>query len=230
MDPTPISYGGYTNHVAYVRTDEAYFLVGWYVNGVWKTTSLGSDSTTEAYFSPDPLSGSISGTTYEIKAVAQPWNEGAENDFDSYTITVYEPITNSGWGSQDNDEVNADVWGYVSIDRHYYSSPSVFAYFSTNAYSNEREFSTLARRRHTIYGDAAKNIHILGGDAHDRSHDVSIGQRLGSLADMTGYRISHSLAGRPQIQYWADTYHRLRVEGINHRFISSDISFEHEEP
>jgi hypothetical protein len=91
------------------------------------------------------------------------------------------------------------------------------------------EFRALARRRHTVYGDAAKNIRILGGDAHDRSHDVAIGQRLGNLASMTEYVISHSLQGRAEQTYWADTYHRLKVRGISHRFISSDISFKHKE-
>jgi hypothetical protein len=91
------------------------------------------------------------------------------------------------------------------------------------------EFRALARRRHTVYGDAAKNIRILGGDAHDRSHDVAIGQRLGNLASMTEYVISHSLQGRAEQTYWADTYHRLKVRGISHRFISSDISLENEQ-
>ena len=207
----------------YVETDDPYLSV------VWSDTSWGDGNEPVATLRLPSLSGSLQGTTYEIEALAESWPDGQDSHSRSYTITVYQSITNSGWGSEDDAAVNADVWGSVSIDRHYYSFPSVFAYFSTNAYSDEREFSTLARRRHTVYGDAAKNIHILGGDAHDCSHDVAIGQRLGNLASMTEYVISHSLQGRAEQTYWADTYHRLKVRGISHRFISSDISLENEQ-
>lgn len=213
----------------YVETDDPYLSVVWSINGVYRDTSWGDGNKTVASLSISSLSGSLQGSTYEIEALAESWPNGQHSDSRSFTITVYQSITNSGWGSEDDAEVNADVWGSVSINRHYYSSPSVYAYFSTNAYSNETEFRALARRRHTVYSDAAKNNRILGGDAHDRSHDVAVGQSLSSLADMTEYVIAHSLAGRPQIQYWADTYHRLKVDGINHRFISSDISFDHEQ-
>ena len=213
----------------YVETDDPYLSVVWSINDVYEDTSWGDGNEPVATLRLPSLSGSLQGTTYEIEALAESWPDGQDSHSRSYTITVYQSITNSGWGSEDDAADNADVWGSVSINRHYYSSPSVFAYFSTNAYSNEMEFRALARRQHTVYADAAKNIRILGGDAHDRSHDVAIGQRLGNLASMTEYVISHSLQGRAEQTYWADTYHRLKVEGINHRFISSDISFKRKE-
>ena len=92
------SYGGYEDHTgylyhtAYVETDSPYLFVYWYVDDVYQSVSGGPS--TDAYFSPNPLSfpGSSDGTTYTIEAVAYQYD--AENnlmlsDTSSYSVTVY---------------------------------------------------------------------------------------------------------------------------------------------
>ena len=81
---------GYLYHTAYVKTDEPYFMVDWYINGVYKSTSWGANDKTEAYFSPDTsyYPGTHTGTDYVIKAIAWAW-VGGEEDTDNYTVTVY---------------------------------------------------------------------------------------------------------------------------------------------
>ncbi len=80
---------GYLYHTARVETNEPYFMVDWYINDVWKSTTWGADDETEAFFSPltGNYPGSHNGTDYVIKAIAYSW-EG-EKDTDNYTVTVY---------------------------------------------------------------------------------------------------------------------------------------------
>lgn len=85
------SYGGHTGHFAYLETDEAYFLVDWYVDGSLRHTNLGNGTTTQASFTPDPIYGAYGGVDYTIKAVAEPW-EGEGSKSASYTLTVYKSV------------------------------------------------------------------------------------------------------------------------------------------
>ena len=205
-----------------MRTDEAYFLVGWYVNGVWKTTSLGSDSTTEAYFSPDPLSGSLSGTTYEIKAVAQPWNEGTENDSDSYTITVYEPKIDSGTGT------NTGVWGIAKLSRQYYSHPNITMVGYVYAYNDTgRPYTGFARFKHHVDGPG---VHLRTERDKPELSFSGNGGTYGSYPESISHSIENGTSGQ---RYTSWAYIRLKASGHNANniaveddwFVENSVSF-----
>ena len=87
------SWYDYLPHGASLSTDEPYYAVSWYVDGVYVGTNGGGNpEDTEAYFGFYNLTGSSTGTTYTIRAEA--WSIGtAENpsvsDTATYTLTVY---------------------------------------------------------------------------------------------------------------------------------------------
>ncbi len=83
----------YLSHGASLSTDEPYYAVSWYVDGVYVGTNGGGNpEDTEAYFGFYNLTESGTGTTYTIRAEA--WSIGTpENpsvlDTATYTFTVY---------------------------------------------------------------------------------------------------------------------------------------------
>ena len=83
-------------HLVYVRTNEPYRIIDWYIDDMYQESNVVDDVKTEAYFWPYWLTGSGTGTTYTIKARA--WSvvnagENQEHDIASYTITVYQLYT-----------------------------------------------------------------------------------------------------------------------------------------
>lgn len=89
----------YPYHFAHVKTSDPYYSVEWYVDGVYKKSSYGERNNPkfDAYFYPFPIDGSITGQNYTIKAVAYPMDDedpnGTTNATESYTLTVFQPIT-----------------------------------------------------------------------------------------------------------------------------------------
>lgn len=80
------SYGGICYHTAYVNTDAPYFMIDWYVDSEWKSTTQGHSDNTDAYFSPSDIPGNTEGITYNIEAVAYSF-DGVETR-ESYDVTV----------------------------------------------------------------------------------------------------------------------------------------------
>ncbi len=87
------SWYDYLPHGASLSTDEPYYAVSWYVDGVYVGTNEGGKpEDTEAYYGFSNLTGSRTGTTYIIRAEALSIGT-AENpsvlDTATYTLTVY---------------------------------------------------------------------------------------------------------------------------------------------
>lgn len=150
MEP---SYGGYEDHTgclyhaARVETDEPYFMVDWYINDVWKSTTWGADDETVAYFFPNTSDypGTHNGTDYVIKAIAWPW-EG-EKDTDNYTVTVY---------SRFRIVRLTDAYGTSGVAYDYGSGASFLARIETSEPYSSIDWSVDGVRQHTTLGDGVK--------------------------------------------------------------------------
>ncbi len=139
------SYGGYYDytgnlyHSAYVKTDEPFFVVDWYINEKYIDSSWGDNVTTDAYFSPNNLDypGSPFGISYTIKARAWPLEDdadGDDSDTESYSVTVYTyPKTETQFGNHTGAEL------YASIDVGWNGhSAEVTASASVKSYSENQ--------------------------------------------------------------------------------------------
>lgn len=92
-------------HLAYVRTDDPYYIIDWYIDDVYQESDAGDNVETEAYFWPYWLTGSGTGKTYTIKARARSLANADgdhEEDIASYTITVYQLFINNIGPSTDS--------------------------------------------------------------------------------------------------------------------------------
>lgn len=151
--------GGVIYHTAYVRTDEAYYTITWYVGGNYAGYSSGDNQTTEAWFSvPSGLSGSLTGTAYEIKAVALSLEDddgNHESDSDSYTLTVFEPTIVEVTGKE------TDVEATLTVHRHYYRHPMIYADLSASAY-NPLDEDEIGKRLATRYVAAEFQLTVSG--------------------------------------------------------------------
>ena len=120
------SYGGYEDnsgylyHTAYIKTDQPYYTVHWFINDVLVEVTPGGyegdeDGPTEAYFSPNTSDypGSLSGTNYTIKAIAWDQEDHSDDlsDTDSYDVVVYKAIFDSSVGDI------TDVYGGASLKK-----------------------------------------------------------------------------------------------------------------
>lgn len=97
-------YDNYLYYAYHAETDEPYYAVSWYVDGVYVATSPGSAGKTDAYFYPtaSDMPGSLVGTEYEIKAVA--WSIGTPevpsvSDTDTRHVWVFCPIHDNSIGT-----------------------------------------------------------------------------------------------------------------------------------
>ncbi len=117
-DTEDTSYGGYTYHMAYLKTDVPYTAVDWYIGDwQWQESDMGDGVTTTAYFCPyDKIPGVIKGKKYTITAKA--WFEGS-HDIKSYTVRMFEPIWLYGTGP------NTGARGTVEISRFYYDGSQI---------------------------------------------------------------------------------------------------------
>jgi hypothetical protein len=216
---------GYIMHIADVETDEPYFLVDWYVNEVLQTTSLGDGSTTDATFClPDPVSGSVRGETYTIKATAESW-DGEETDSRSYTVTVYDPIIVSG------TKTNTGVWGYSRLSRQYLSGTTIDIdcyVYASNSTDLVRE--GFYRFRHTVSGPGV-NVSRLQEHIHEDPEEDDIAANGGTYGPYDSSSLSISIAGAESDQhYTSDAYVRLVVSGQkNGEHVEDHWKVEHRE-
>lgn len=122
---TETTFDGNRNwNYVYIKTNTPYIWIEYYVtqndNREWADESWGDTVTTEAYFAPWWLRGSVTGETYEIEVVANALDENFNilSDSKSYTLTVFEPIIEEGYKK-------LGVWGRAKLSRQYYSHPYV---------------------------------------------------------------------------------------------------------
>ena len=197
---------GYILHIADVETDEPYYLVDWYVNGVQQDISFGDGEVTDASFClPDPVSGSISGETYTIKAVAEPW-EGEGSASRSYTVTVYDPIIVSG------TKPKTGVWGYSRLSKQYLSGTSI----NVNCYIYASNSTNLIR---TGTGRFKHEVRDPGGNVVDDPVEDQPVSTFGP-GETYGPHYQDSLSvsignGDPDEQFTSKVYVRLGVRGQN---------------
>ena len=198
---TTYSNDGYIMHIADVETDEPYFLVDWYVNEVRQTTSFGDGNTTDATFClPDPVSGSIRGATYTIKAFAEPW-EGDGNDSRSYTVTVYDPKIDSGTGT------NTGVWGYSRLSRQYLSGTSINV--DCYIYANNSTGATWEGLGRFIHDVRDSNDNIIAAPEEDQpTRSITPGNTYGPYHDSS---LSVSISGALGKEFESRVYVKLIV-------------------
>lgn len=117
------SYGGFIYHTAYVRTSQDLDSVEWYVDGELVYTDIMSNNSTESYFSPYWLEGSLQGDEYLITAVAissrdEDRDGNADTHSRSYVLQVWKPTVEGLTPNHTNTS------GYVEISRLYYDPAS----------------------------------------------------------------------------------------------------------
>ena len=192
---------GYILHIADVETDEPYFLVDWYVNEVWQTISFGDGNTTDATFClPDPVSGSIRGATYTIKAFAEPW-EGDGSDSRSYTVTVYDPKIDSRTGT------NTGVWGYSRLSRQYLSGSTIDV--DCYIYANNSTGATWEGLGRFIHEVRDSNDNIIADPEEDQpTRSITPGNTYGPYHDSS---LSVSISGAPGQNFKSSVYVKLVV-------------------
>lgn len=110
------------SHYVYAKTDKPFYVVEWYVNGVYVGYSPGANEgeengPTEASCYFEVGTGTISGTTYTITAKAWDQEDHSDDlsDTASYEVTVYKPIVLT----KPNPKKLDDVSGRAELSRHY---------------------------------------------------------------------------------------------------------------
>lgn len=126
MEPMYGSIDSDFGHAVYLETDSPYYVVEWYVDGEWAWSSIGGaegEGPTQATFYTGWISGSVTGTSHTVKAVAWPQgNADPEfSDSDSYTFYIFQPIIVEKEGKKTGVEATLEV------NRHYYRHPWVYA-------------------------------------------------------------------------------------------------------
>ena len=151
-------YGGSNgvSHYAYAKTDKPYYVVQWYVNGVYVGYSPGANEgeengPTEASCYFEVGTGTISGTTYTITAIAtdQENHNDDLSDTDSYEVTVYKPITKT----DPTPKMLDDVYGRAELSRHYRNGNDVIMDYYVTVYyhgDEEVEYRVTTENKNTV--------------------------------------------------------------------------------
>ena len=139
-------------HVAYLRTDEPYYSVTWYVNNVQSGYNYGGHVETEAYFLPHWLTGSIRGEEYVIKAVACRMDKNPlSRDTDSYKLVVWKPVIKQG-------VERIDVYGYAELTKQYYKDGVITTSQYVHARGGPRGGHLFWRFTHEVLGPNNERI------------------------------------------------------------------------
>lgn len=120
-----------TCHTAYLKTDVPFYSVLWYVDGNYAGYSYGGHEWNQAWFTPNPITGSIKGVKHTIEATAI-WIEDdgtTHRDTESYTVRMFESI----WLSETGESTGA--YGYAEISRLYYNGTHIIMDSYTYAYN-----------------------------------------------------------------------------------------------
>lgn len=103
-------------HSAYVRTDEPFAGVNWYVDGIWVDTTLGNGIKQDAYFNPYWLTGDVTGNDYDLEVFVYKWDgDLPDSDSRTWTVTVFEEKIDSGTKN------TIGAYGYARVSRCHWS-------------------------------------------------------------------------------------------------------------
>lgn len=133
-------------HLAYIETDEPYYIIDWYIDDVHQESDAGDNVKTEAYFWPYWLTGSGTGTTYTIKARARSLENADgdhEEDIASYTITVYQLFAN--YIGPSTDSQNYCFTGNTHNGQIEVNQPYLYVYWYVKG-PNETGYGTLVKK------------------------------------------------------------------------------------
>ncbi|RKU09003.1 hypothetical protein C6501_15765 [Candidatus Poribacteria bacterium] len=141
-DTEDTSYGGYTYHMAYVRTDKPIYYVGWSIDGTHvHGETLDSTTNYASYYPYDKIPGTLQGSKYTIGVKVWEWDADAEefrSTTASYKVKMFQPKweteVHGGGGQQ-----HPDVSGYVELTRHYFDGTNIImeGYVSANNGSDD---------------------------------------------------------------------------------------------
>ena len=172
-DTEDYSYGGYTYHMADVRTDKPIYYVFWNINGGnGYSETLGGTTNYASYFpcyDPTPSSripGSIKGINYRISVEVWEWDVDAEvfrSATASYKVRMFESVSISDTkyprGIHNEDKLGDGIYGSVTLSRHYHDGQSIVV--DGSVYARNRTNMTLDASvfyRHTRFGEDGRTI------------------------------------------------------------------------
>ncbi len=221
------SYNGETYFTFYVRTNEPYGGLLWYVDGDSKGGTIGDGNSQAHYFGLN-LPGSIKGNTYEIEVFAVGLDPNGNlvlptdnTDTETYDFTVLQPKweteVHGGGGQQ-----HPDVFGYVELTRHYFDGTNIImeGYVFANNRSNET-IRCSAQFKHTWNKNPFKP---LEDDAP--SDDVASGGSYGPHSTDT-MLLNFPVGG---LIGEGDSYtlnaHLHMITGLDHRHVDSTNTFD----
>lgn len=203
-------YGYY--HTAYIRTDEPFYDINWYLDGHYVGRTDGNNIKTEVYFNFFGL-GSIKGKKYTIKATA--WSMDADgntaSDTKFYEMTIFTPAYKSKC-------IGDGICGHVELTRQYYdgSSIAVDYYAYADKLTKGKSFAS------TVYTHAVSGIgHIERRHPTDEfmnaiSHQIGPNREPYSHSDTIAFGDVGS--GTVDGEYMSQAYIRLIVDGNQETF------------
>ncbi len=206
------------SHYAYAKTDTPYYVVEWYVDGVYVGYSPGANEgeengPTEASCCFEVGTGTITGTTYTITAKAWDQEDHSDDlsDTDSYEVTVYQPIVLSSPSPKPLD----DVWGRAELSKHYRSGNDVTMDYYVSVYYNgdeEVEYSVTTENKNTIFDLPGGLVSVPGDDPSGKiGYDENDSDLQRSFSD-SGSITNGALAnGREGVEYRCEAYVRITV-------------------
>ncbi len=216
LEPAYGSYDSDYAHTVYLETDRPYYVVQWYVDGVYAWTSIGGlegdeDGPTSAFFCTDYLSGSVTGTPHAVEAIAwdQEDHSNTLSDSDSYTFYIFEPTIVEVEGDE------TDVEATLTVHRHYYRHPMVYADLSASAY-NPLDEDEIGKRLATRYVAAefkltvsGPNVNVVNTGSAPRTKLPSL-ESVGPASASLYCSIAEGIAGRT---YTSRAYVAIDADG-----------------
>ena len=194
-------------HVAYLRTDEPYYSVTWYVNNVVSGYSYGGHVATEATFWPHWLTGDISGANYVIKAVACRMDKNPlSTDTDSYNLVVWKPKIRQG-------VERIDVYGYSELTKQYYDNGVITTSQYVHARGGSRGGDLFWRFIHKVIDPNGQLVDELKEEYKDENGVPAL-YKLAPGASYTSPTVDLSIPiGVRKGEFTSKAYVNLYVEG-----------------
>ncbi len=124
----PDDWGSGANISAHLGTDEGVDYINWYVDSLYRQTSMHNSGTTSVNVDLGSFTGDIQGAKYEITAIAFFWDEDAEEsvpDDESYKVRVFKPMYTSAVDGNNGVPQHPDVNGTVMLYSHYFDGQNI---------------------------------------------------------------------------------------------------------
>jgi hypothetical protein len=141
---------------AFVETDEPYYAVDWFVDGVYHI-SFGDGNKKVASFYAFFPTASIRGSWHEVKAIAYTMDPDnpPQSDIESIWIKVYKSVET--YATPNNGVVG--IW--AAIDRHFYQTGEIIATHRGSTYSFPDGLSFFYRFKREVTRPDGLNIEML---------------------------------------------------------------------